>query len=289
LTTNNEFDAVKDTAVNALVKAAAESPNVKAAGQELGKTALTLTKTINVFLLPLAALNFGIEKAKAYFTDDFQRELSKKTEGIPVDQLVAPKPSVVGPALQGLAFSHEESNLKDLYLNLIASAMDGRVADKAHPAFVEIIRQLTSEEAKLLEDLLVWKGGIPIAEIRFMLLPSQGFNVLLRHLVNNFDTETNTPFENPRMSAIIDNFNRLGLIEAKYSMWQNDPNSYSWVQMRPEYIRICNEKGTESNKVTFQRGLLKTTAFGEQFALAVGIKPLSMVEIAARNLSRMKK
>ena len=125
-----------------IIKAAGDDPKVKEAASNLGKTAITLTKTINNALLPIAAVNFAFDKARVYFSEKFQKDLSEKAECIPPEHLVEPKASVAGPTLQGLAFTHEEPNLKEMFLNLLATSMDGRRADLAHPAFVEIIKQL---------------------------------------------------------------------------------------------------------------------------------------------------
>src|SRR4051812_17388195 len=97
-----------------VIKAAGDNPDVKAAGAQLGKTALTITKTINNALLPLAAVNFAFEKAKAYFAGPFQDDMAEKAASIPEEDIIEPKASIAGPALQGLAFAHEEANLKAL-------------------------------------------------------------------------------------------------------------------------------------------------------------------------------
>ncbi|AJY08326.1 Abi-alpha family protein [Burkholderia sp. SIMBA_043] len=153
-------------AVGALMKVAGDTPEVKEAGKNLGQAAVTLTKTINNALLPLAALNYGIEKARAYFAERFQSEMAAKAASIPTDEMVEPKSSVAGPALQGLAFTHEEPDLKAMYLSLLATAMDKRVSRSAHPAFVEIIRQIDAAEVPLLRPILLNPGLQPIVEIR---------------------------------------------------------------------------------------------------------------------------
>lgn len=43
--------------IGEIIKAAGANPNVKEAGGNLGQTALTITKTINNVMLPLAAVN----------------------------------------------------------------------------------------------------------------------------------------------------------------------------------------------------------------------------------------
>ena len=87
--------------VGEIIKAAGDNPNVKAAGQNLGQTALTITKTINNALLPLAAVNFAFDKARVYFAEKFQHDISQKATTIPQEQLVEPNASIAGPALQG--------------------------------------------------------------------------------------------------------------------------------------------------------------------------------------------
>jgi hypothetical protein len=142
------------TVLGELMKVAGDNPHVKEAGSNLGKTALTITKTINNALLPLAAVNFAFDKARRYFDEKFADDLSAKVAAIPVESIVDPKASIAGPALQGLAFTHEEPNLKNMYLSLLATAMDGRVASAAHPAFVEVIKQLTADEADKIAIIL---------------------------------------------------------------------------------------------------------------------------------------
>ena len=257
-----------------LVKAAGENPQVKEAGQNLGQAALTITKTINIALLPLAAVNFGYDKAKVYFSEKFQEDLLKKANSIPQESIIEPKPSIAGPVLQGLAFTHEEPNLKDMYLNLLVAAMDGRGSEKVHPAYVEIIKQLNSKEAGFLKVVLTYPSSLPIVEVRRNIPGQTVYNVLLKHLLNNCDEKTKEPVEDPLLPAMVDNWIRLGLAEVDYSKWLNDDNYYSWVTNRPEFKKLVVRNNNENKQVTFQRGILSKTAFGFQFAQAVGISQI---------------
>lgn len=128
-----EIDPIKSakdslSLVTEIIKAAGDNPQVKQAASNLGLTAVTLTKTINNVLVPLAAINFAFDKARLYFSGKFQDEMAAKAATIPQEHLIEPKASVAGPSLQGLAFTHEEPNLKEMYLNLLTTAMDGRVS-----------------------------------------------------------------------------------------------------------------------------------------------------------------
>ncbi len=88
-----------------LVWAAKDGPDWRAAGAEVGKAVLTVTMAINVCVIPLAVVNFGLERAKHYFQNQFPEDMQRKLADVPEEALVEPAPSVAGPALQGLAYS----------------------------------------------------------------------------------------------------------------------------------------------------------------------------------------
>lgn len=251
-----------------LIKAAGNDPKTKEAASNLAQAAVTITKTLNVVLLPLAAVNFAYDRAKKYFQDGgFEADLRAKTSSIPPEDIVEPKASVAGPAIQALAFSHEETLLKELYLNLLRSAMDGRVAGSAHPAFVEIIKQLTSSEASLLKNILS-ASAIPVVEVRLNTVDDSGYDVLMRNVFNYIDNGLPVLLEG--LPAMVDNWSRLGLIEVDMMTHFVDGGAYEWVDSRPEIIALKAKQGNE-RAIDFGRGIMRRTAFGHQFAKVVGI------------------
>lgn len=257
--------------VGEIIKAAGDSPQVKEAASNLGQTAVTLTKAINNVLVPLAAINFAFDKARIYFSTKFQEDMSEKAQAIPQEHIVEPKASIAGPSLQGLAFAHEEPNLKEMYLNLLATAMDGRVATTAHPAFVEIIKQLDSEDARLVRNVLRSSSALPIVQIRRH-KKGGGHNVLVHHLLDLKDASTGAPVEDQNLPAMIDNWSRLGLVEVAYDTWLNNEAYYSWVEQRPEYVRLKTEPQVDEAIIKYQKGLVRRTELGKRFARAVGLQ-----------------
>jgi hypothetical protein len=255
--------------VGEILKAAGDNPNVKQSAQNLGQTALTITKTINNALLPLAAVNFAFDKARTYFSEKFQQDIAAKTTAIPLEQIVEPKASIAGPALQGLAFTHEEPSLKEMYLNLLATAMDGRVAAEAHPAFVEIIRQLSAADANLIKGALQSTTPIPIVEVRLGAVDKQGFTTIAKHLLNLTNNVTKVAIEDPQLVVLVDNWIRLGLVTVDYGTHLTGVDAYEWVQKRPEILRFRQTLETESQKLQISNGILIRTAFGAQFARAI--------------------
>jgi len=269
-------DSMKDakTGVELVVqvmKAAGDNPEVKEAAKNLGRTALTVTRTINNCLLPLAAINFAVDKARIYFSEHFSRDLAEETATIPPENIVEPKASIAGPALQGLAFAHEEPNLKQMYLSLLATAMDGRVATAAHPAFVEIIRQLTSEEAAIIRTAIHSDAMYEIVEVKLVTKGKPGWALMAKHLIDLKDS-SGAPREVPGFTAMIDNWIRLGLVEVDYLKRVLREGAYGWIENRPEVIRLRMEKLSVEQSLEFGHGVMTRTAFGAAFAKAVGIE-----------------
>ena len=257
--------------VGEIIKSAGNSPEAKEAASNLGKTAVILTQTINNALLPLAAINYSFDKAKVYFAEKFEQDLSKKADKIPEEDIIEPKASIAGPALQGLAFTHEEENLKDMYLSLLATSMNNNEADDAHPAFVEIIKQLTSEEAILLKVILQSRNPIAISEVRLQGAGKREYKALTKHLINFMNSETGVAIENSRYPSMIDNWIRLGLVEVDYGTTLQATGMYDWNTLRPEVERLRIKYKTDKNNIIFQNGIIESTSFGKQFAKVVDI------------------
>lgn len=273
--TQNSIDQARNgvALVSDLVKAAADSPEGKIAAKNIGKTAVTVTKALNHLLLPVAAFNFVIERAGQYFQRDFQPEMEAKMADIPPDKVVEPKATVAGPALQGLAFAHEEPELKELFLNLLASAMDGRKADTAHPAFVEVLKQLTGEEARLLRGPLTVKGMLPVAQIHAISSASASTSLLHNH-VGYTQAADGSLVEIEALAAMVDNWIRLGLVHVTYLTSVTDldgSDPYGWVEMHPLYKIALAQAHEQGYGVKVVPGSMRPTNFGQLFAIAVGM------------------
>ena len=61
-----------------------------------------------------------------------------------------------------LRFMEDENPLTELYLNLLARAIDKERCNEAHPAFIKIIEQMSPDEAMVL---YVLNGDCPL--VRF--------------------------------------------------------------------------------------------------------------------------
>ncbi|WP_165787401.1 DUF4393 domain-containing protein [Citrobacter portucalensis] len=250
-----------------LMELAKNDENTILASKNFGESAVIISKTIKNCLLPLAAVNFGIDKAKRYFEERFKIDLEEKIQSIPAENIVEPKASIAGPALQNLAFSHEEPDLKDMYLNLISSAMNSEKNEDTHPAFVEIIKQLTSEEARLLP--LFLKNDVPNTIARVVYKQEKSGSQIdgYKHILPL--TSGGENYYNKHIPSFVDNWLRLGIIEVKYDTWVLD-DRYDALEMRDEYIEDQLDTGGEYTK-TLGKGIIRRTTFGAQFAAIVGL------------------
>lgn len=120
---------------------------IQPAAKEIGKSLGTLAKAINLTLAPVSALVWGYEKIGGFISS----EMEKKLKDVPIENISTPNPVIAGATIEALRFVGSDDTLRELYTNLLASSMNLSKSDSAHPAFVEVIKQLSSSEAQLIQ------------------------------------------------------------------------------------------------------------------------------------------
>ena len=263
----SDRDAVRD--------AARASAGLERAGQLYGQRLAIKEQVILNLWKPLARF-FGV--SKDYFENDFPREMAAKLENTPDEELVTPNAAVVAPAMEALGYSLEEPNLKEMYLNLLAAASTATRSSDVHPSFVDTIRQLDSDEALLLGTFLTVR--VECARIRLQ-RPVGGYLVKHEYLIPWVDSATRRPASPPpRLTEWINNWERLGLVDATYTQHSvsSDPevDLYAWVEERPEFIAakaelpVVREGDAPTPSIEYDRGFIQPTARGRSFYKAVG-------------------
>lgn len=237
---------------------------VQPAAQEIGKALQTVAKTVHVALAPVSALVWGYDQIKDFVSS----KVAERLKNVPPENIVTPKPNVAGPALESLRYTGHEEPLSDLYANLLAASMDKATATGAHPAFVEIIRQLTPDEAKLVS-LFLREMPFPLLNVRWEYKEPIEEKQGGKDVLVNFSLlgELAGCEFNHLVPAYIDNLCRLGLAEippmwAYVSLGVYDPLEKSPVVMD---IKAQIEKNPELKAQVERRGL-RVTELGKQFA-----------------------
>nr|WP_315267307.1 DUF4393 domain-containing protein [Microbacterium lemovicicum] len=259
-------------ALGEVVKLGKESPDARAAGTYAAKSLRIVAQTVHTLLLPLAAANYGAQKFATYMQERFGPELAERLEGVPEASIVPPRSVLAGPVLDSLVYAHEEDELRALYLSLLAGSMDARTATDAHPAFVDVLRQVDAEEIKFLRAVLghanveVW----PVAKIRVKMHDGSSVDIIK----NVLDWRRDGDSVSPKMgAAYVDNWVRLGLVVVTYSE-RLRADVYGWVQETGWYAGVEKSivDGTQDGrKLDIQNGVLEVTEWGKMFAAAVRI------------------
>ncbi|UFT92951.1 DUF4393 domain-containing protein [Pectobacterium carotovorum] len=232
---------------------------IQPAAQELGKGLAVIAKSINVALSPLSVMVWGYEKIQ----NQFIPKVAEKLKDTKPEDIVTPKPNVAVPAIEALRYTANDESLSDLFAGLLASAMDKNKAYKAHPAFVEIIKQLTADEAKIIT-LMKEKKSIPLIDVVIVNNQDHGESVAFSNL-SSFIYEGG--LEHSKLfSSYIYNLCRLGLFEI--------PDGYSYINITA-YDEIINSpfweyvstsaKLKEGNTLDYNKKILNVTDMGKQF------------------------
>lgn len=92
----------------------------------------------------------------------YKESITQKIIAIPEENIIEPSLSIVGPALEASKYYIEEETLREMFAKLISASMDSRRSARAHPSFVEIIKQLSPNDAIFLKK---FNSLVPVAEI----------------------------------------------------------------------------------------------------------------------------
>lgn len=87
---------------------------------------------------------------REYTLKETEKILESKLDGIDPSQIEEPEAYVAVPAINAISYSYQSDVLLNMYANLLASSMLKDRKWKVHPSYVEIIKQLLPDEAKLL-------------------------------------------------------------------------------------------------------------------------------------------
>jgi hypothetical protein len=239
---------------------------VQPAAQELGKALQTVAKSVHIALAPVSALVWGYDQVKEFVST----KVADRLKNVPPENIVTPKPNVAGPVLEALRYTGHEPLLSDLYANLLAASMDKSTANGALPAFVEIIKQLTPDEAKLV-GLFIHERTMPfpLLNVRWEYKnPTPEKTGGSDALVNFSQLGVIAHCEFPNMTPMyIDNLCRLGLAEIPAMFQFTSVGIYDPLENAPEVQQKKSE--IEQNpefKFVLERKGLRITELGKQFA-----------------------
>ena len=197
-----------------------------------------------------------------------EKLLANKLENISADKIVPPEPYIAVPALQAISYSMNNSELRNLYANLIAKSMNTDTKDTVHPAYVEIIKQLSSFDAillKKLSDTNLTSFGIIKIRLEKSNSNNQGFDWISHIISPNFGMN----LSNFKQYAVsLENLQRLQLIHIDYTNYLINDSIYREIESG-DIITKCRADAPYTNK-EYQffkclKGILRFTSLGQEF------------------------
>lgn len=110
--------------------------------KEVGEAAKTTVKAARLLLAPLDYL--------AQQQDRWANYIKRVSEKVSEESYIPAHTQLAGNVFDNLKYLEEDSLLTELFLNLLARAIDKERVSEAHPAFSTIIAQLSPDEAKVI-------------------------------------------------------------------------------------------------------------------------------------------
>ena len=241
--------------------------------ESLGNTISLVPRTIGVWLR-------GWEKWVVNGEESVKRTIEavgKRADDIPEVHLVEPPAHIAVPAIQQLAYCYDSAELREMYAKLLLSTMDDRTAEYVHPSFVQLLKELSPDEAKLLGTLVPTdeddQPTIPLIDLRIvsdaMDFGAEGNKPLFhwKVVVEGYNECCEGVCEHPEQSLVyLGNLERLGILERCDHYTESDKEQLLSFEASAA-IAEAKEKAElkDGEKFEFRRWCYQVTDFGLNF------------------------
>ncbi len=189
------------------------------------------------------------------------KAVAEKAGKIPPEKLTEPEPYVAVPVIQQLSYCYDSQELREMYANLLVSSMHADTKGNVHPAFVEIIRQLTPDEAKLLKFLSGKKDQHPLIDIR-VLGEDGSYRLALKNYTNI--SKGVCDFASG-IFLYLDNLERLKLVEIHDRLSLADTALYEPLENSPEILQYIADVQEMGHQYQINRKLFALTQLCYRF------------------------
>lgn len=234
----------------------AAQPAVKEIGTALGRS-------VKVLLAPLRGFLWGWERIEQTLLEGVEKRLKSRPE----ENIKTPDPEIAVPLIQTLSYTAQNETLREMYLNLLANAMDKSQDKNVHPSFVEIIKQMNRLDALLFKYLSTIHGYLPVINPRISLVGKERF--LIDKTPEWFLDITIDGYDAFDISASLVRLGRLGIIELMYNRIAGKGISEE-LKKSPLLVSILRKCQSENPDVQLEiaaeDSVIHVNEFGKQFA-----------------------
>ena len=216
----------------------------------------TLQGATRVALAPISALIWGYDKIAAYLDVAIPEYFAKRK--ISKEKIVSPDPSVAGPLIDAMRYTAHKEELREMFTNLLGSAMNSDSNDE-HPAFVEIIKQLSSDECRILK-VLKQDPKMPIIRLRLKLASGDG-EIDMAPYFSDICFKSGCQFP-AKFPEYLSNLARLGLVDIYRDRYLSDDKYYVALRSHASFPQII---GVDSKKIVEQKSFFELSELGKKF------------------------
>lgn len=239
------------------------------AASEAGKTLGILAHAITAALSPLEIWSLN----KEYNVKQIKAELEKSLSSVDPEKIISPEPYVAVPAIEAISYSINNKELCALYANLLAKSMISDTKDKVHPAFVEIIKQLSPNDALIFKECST-RNIIPAAKLSIIMI-QKGLHMSgsapLQQLALDLVADISFSFiSEEQVRVSLDNLIRTGLLQLNnFSL--EDATSYNFIKSSDVYLKLTerfhelNAIEPTADHIHIDRKCISVTALGNLF------------------------
>lgn len=230
---------------------------VSPVAKEMGKIGETLVKTISTALLPLRILIWKGEEIEKAIKEDLEKKLINTSE----ENIQTPDPRIAGPVFEGLRYTIQEKELREMYTSLLANTMKKDMIKYVHPSFAEIIKQLEPDEARILEYL---KFAKKIAKIDIQSIFETGGYV---EIIKNYSKLSSyvDVINKEKIEVYLNNLQRLSLISIPYGIVIANKEVYKELTQRKYILNLKENYEKRGKKIKYIDGIIELTPYGREF------------------------
>ena len=225
----------------------------------------SVTETSKVVSLVPRAINAALSGLRIWIlkrefnVKKTEKLLEEKLANVSEEKIIPPDPYVAVPAFQAISYSMDSEDLRNMYANLLSKAMNEDTKNEVHPAFTEIIKQMSPTDAQVLKKIFNSKS-IPLIDVIDKHIENGSYIPLISNLTNIFD------YDNVTVSISLSNLIRLGLAEIPSGEFFPNEIIYDTITSRMSFIEFKKKHESPQNyKIDITRKLLSITALGFKF------------------------
>jgi hypothetical protein len=172
---------------------------------------------------------------------------------------------VAGPLLEALRYAGHEETLRELYANLLATSIDSATAENAHPGFVQILQNMSPDEAKIMR-LFAVEAAQPLVDLKAN-VNTGGFVIFFRNF-SLIGEKAGCAYTNLTPNYL-DNLCRLGLLEIPTGRYIISDGLYEKLESNAELTKIAEAITNSKNSTPgFDKKKIELTDLGKQFCRA---------------------